>query len=188
MEPPRYARRTRAQVIAAGAAMDRARAAGLPDALLAVMLAGIIGPGFLAILLAVSLLNWAGFARIMRTYALGLRDQEFVQAARALGIPAWRIVLRHLVPNVVPPLLVMGSYYVAVTIIVEAGVSFLGLGIQPPTPSLGQMIADGRNYLGVDVWQAFTPGIAIAIAVLGFNLLGDGLRDVLDPRLAKVQR
>jgi ABC-type dipeptide/oligopeptide/nickel transport system permease subunit len=160
---------------------------GFPLILLAVMLAGIFGPGFASIVVAVGVLNWAGFARIIRAYALSIREREFVEAAHALGIPHRRILLRHFVPNVVAPTLVMGSYYIAVTIIVEAGVSFLGLGIQPPTPSLGQMIAEGRNYLGVSVWQAFVPGIAIALAVLGFNLLGDALRDVLDPRLSKPQ-
>jgi peptide/nickel transport system permease protein len=160
---------------------------GFPLILLAVMLAGMMNPGFLSILLAVAALNWAGFARIIRGYALSLREREFVQAARALGIPGRRIILRHLVPNVVAPTLVMGSYYVAVTIVVEAGVSFLGLGIQAPTPSLGQLIADGRNYLGASVWPAFVPGTAIALAVLGFNLFGDGLRDVLDPRLSRPQ-
>jgi peptide/nickel transport system permease protein len=158
---------------------------GFPLILLAVMLAGIMQPGFTSILLAVGLLNWAGFARIIRGYALSLREREFVDAARALGIPSRRILVKHFLPNVIPPTLVMGSYYIAVTIIVEAGVSFIGLGIQPPTPSLGQLIADGRNYLGFSVWPAFIPGTAIALAVLGFNLLGDGLRDILDPRLSK---
>ncbi len=160
---------------------------GFPLILLAVMLAGIMRPGFLSILFAVGLLNWAGFARVIRGYALSLREREFVQAARALGIPTWRILLTHFVPNVLAPTLVMGSYYVAVTIIIEAGVSFLGLGIQPPTPSLGQLVADGRNYLNASAWQVVVPGSAIALSVLGFNLLGDGLRDLLDPRLAKPQ-
>ncbi len=156
---------------------------GFPLILLAVMLAGIMQPGFLSILLAVGLLNWAGFARIIRGYALSLREREFVEAARALGIPSHRILLRHFLPNVTPPTIVMASYYIAITIIVEAGVSFLGLGIQPPTPSLGQMIAEGRNYLGASQWPALVPGTAIALSVLGFSLLGDWLRDTLDPRL-----
>jgi peptide/nickel transport system permease protein len=156
---------------------------GFPLILLAVMLAGIMKPGFLSILLAVGLLNWAGFARIIRGYALSLRQREFVEAARALGIPSHRILLRHFLPNVTPPTIVMASYYIAITIIVEAGVSFLGLGIQSPTPSLGQMIAEGRNYLGASEWPALVPGTAIALSVLGFSLLGDWLRDTLDPRL-----
>ena len=161
---------------------------GFPLILLAVMLAGILHPGFASILIAVAALNWAGFARIIRGYALSLREQEFVDAARALGIPVWRILARHFVPNVVAPILVMGSYYVGVTIIVEAGVSFLGLGIQPPTPSLGQMISDGRNVMSFTIWPALIPGIAIATAVTGFSLLGDGLRDTLDPKLERAQR
>lgn len=156
---------------------------GFPLILLAVMLAGIMKPGFLSILLAVGLLNWAGFARIIRGYALSLRQREFVEAALALGIPSHRILLRHFLPNVTPPTIVMASYYIAITIIVEAGVSFLGLGIQPPTPSLGQMIAEGRNYLGASQWPALVPGTAIALSVLGFSLLGDWLRDAFDPRL-----
>jgi peptide/nickel transport system permease protein len=161
---------------------------GFPLILLAVMVAGALSPGFLSILIAVAALNWAGFARIIRGYALSLREQEFVDAARALGIPAWRILLRHFVPNVIAPILVMGSYYVGVTIIVEAGVSFLGLGIQSPTPSLGAMIADGRNTLSFTIWPALVPGAAIALAVTGFSLLGDGLRDTLDPRLQRPLR
>ena len=161
---------------------------GFPLILLAVMLAGILHPGFTSILVSVAALNWAGFARIIRGYALSLREQEFVDAARALGIPARRILTRHFAPNVIAPILVMGSYYIGVTIIVEAGVSFLGLGIQSPTPSLGAMIADGRNTLSFTVWPALIPGAAIAIAVTGFSLLGDGLRDTLDPRLARPLR
>lgn len=161
---------------------------GFPLILLAVILAGMLGPGFWSICIAVAGLNWAAFARIIRGYALSLREQEFVDAARAIGIPSWRILARHFAPNVIAPVLVMGSYYVGVTIIVEAGVSFLGLGIQEPTPSLGAMIADGRNTLSFDVWPALVPGIAIAIAVMGFSLLGDGLRDTLDPRLGRPLR
>jgi peptide/nickel transport system permease protein len=160
---------------------------GFPVILLAVMLAGITQPGFTSIILAVALLNWAGFARIMRGYALNLREREFVEAARALGIPSWRILLVHFVPNVIPPTLVMAAYYVAITIIIESGLSFLGLGVQPPTPSLGQMLADGRDYLRLDIWQGLLPGITVALAVFGFNILGDALRDILDPRLSRPQ-
>ena len=160
---------------------------GFPVILLAVMLAGIIGPGFKSIILAVGLLNWAGFARIMRGYALSLREREFVEAARALGIPDWRIITTHLLPNVMAPTLVMASYYVAVTIIVESGLSFLGLGVQPPTPSLGQMLADGRDFLRLAPWQVLLPALVVGLAVFGFNILGDGLRDVLDPRLSRPQ-
>lgn len=160
---------------------------GFPIILLAVMLAGMIGPGFISVILAVALLNWAGFARIIRGYALVLREREFVDAARAIGVPSLRVILSHLLPNVMAPTLVMGSYYVASTIIIEAGLSFLGLGVQPPTPSLGQMMADGRDFLRIAPWEALIPGVTIALAVFSFNVVGDALRDIFDPRLSRPQ-
>jgi peptide/nickel transport system permease protein len=114
-----------------------------------------------------------------------LREREFIEAARALGTPAPKIILRHLVPNVMGTVLVMASYYVAIAVILEAGFSFIGLGAQPPTPSLGQMIADGRNYFSVSIWPATVPGVMIALIVLALNSLGDGLRDIFDPRLRR---
>jgi peptide/nickel transport system permease protein len=114
---------------------------------------------------------------------IALREREFVRAAYALGAPGWRIMLRHIVPNVVGPTLVLGSYYVAITIIAEAGTSFIGVGAQPPTPSLGQIIAEGQNYWSQDVWVVALPGAVLALIVLGLNTLGDGLRDLVDPRL-----
>ena len=131
---------------------------GFPIILLAIMFAGIIRPGFTSIILAVALLSWAGIARIIRGYALSLREREFVAAARALGIPGWRIILTHLLPNVTAPILVLASYYIAVTIVIEAGLSFLGLGIQQPVPSLGQMLSEGRNFLRLSAWQTALPG------------------------------
>lgn len=160
---------------------------GFPIILLAIMFAGMMQPGFTSIILAVALLSWAGIARIIRGYALSLREREFVAAARALGIPGWRIILTHLLPNVTAPILVLASYYIAVTIVIEAGLSFLGLGIQQPVPSLGQMLAEGRNFLRLSAWQTALPGAVLVMAVLGFNLLGDGLRDLLDPRLSRPQ-
>jgi peptide/nickel transport system permease protein len=114
---------------------------------------------------------------------LVLRDREFVASARALGKGDVHIMARHLLPNVVPSALVMGSYYVAVAIIVEAGLSFIGMGAQPPLPSLGQMVAEGRNYILLNHWTSTIPGVTIVALVLGLNFLGDGLRDILDPRL-----
>lgn len=156
---------------------------GFPIILLAVVLAGVLAPGLPTVILAITLINWAGFARIVRGEALSLRERDFVKAARALGVPDWKIMLRHLAPNVVGPTLVMGSYYVAITIIAEAGLSFIGVGAQPPTPSLGQIISDGRNYWSIDAWVVVMPGFVLAMVVWGLNTLGDGLRDVLDPRI-----
>ncbi len=156
---------------------------GFPLILIAVILTGAFGPGLTATVVAVGLINWAGFARIIRGEVLALREREFVQAARAAGAGDARLVLRHILPNVVAPALVMTSYYVALAIIVEAGLSFIGMGAQPPLPSLGVMIADGRNYMLFDHWISTIPGVTIVLIVMGLNLLGDGLRDIFDPRL-----
>ena len=156
---------------------------GFPLILIAVLLTGAFGPGLKASVLAIGLINWAGFARIVRGEVLSMREREYIQAAQAIGVGDGRILVRHILPNVLAPALVMGSYYVALAIIVEAGLSFIGLGAQPPLPSLGVMIADGRNYMLLDHWVATIPGVAIILAVMGLNLFGDGLRDALDPRL-----
>ena len=156
---------------------------GFPLILVAVLLVGALGPGLLALMLAVGLINWAGFARVMRGEVLALREREFVEAARALGINDLRIMWRHVLPHAVPATLVLGSYYVALAIIFEAGFSFIGMGVQPPNPSLGQMIGEARNYMLVDSWLMTIPGVTIAVLVIALNLLGDGLRDIFDPRL-----
>lgn len=156
---------------------------GFPLILIAVLLVGALGPGLIGVVLAVGLINWAGFARIVRGEVLVLREKEFVAAARALGKSDLYIMVRHLLPNLIGSALVMGSYYVAVAIIVEAGLSFIGMGAQEPLPSLGKMINEGRGYMLLDHWISTIPGLAIVILVLGLNAFGDGLRDVLDPRL-----
>jgi peptide/nickel transport system permease protein len=158
---------------------------GFPLLLVAVILAGMIGKGLKDVVLAVAVILWAGFARIIRAQVKTLREREFVEAAHVLGTPHWRILLRHMVPNVIGTVLVMASYYVAITVITEAGFSFINLGAQPPTPSLGSMIAEGRNYFSVSIWPSIIPGIFIALIVLGLNSLGDGLRDIFDPRLRR---
>jgi peptide/nickel transport system permease protein len=158
---------------------------GFPLLLVAVIVVGILRPGLTSVIVAVAAVNWAGFARIIRAEAISLREREFVEAARALGVRDLRIVARHVIPNTLGSTLVMSSYYIAYTVIAEAGLSFIGMGAQPPTPSLGQLIAAGRDYLYVDSWVAIIPGIAIALIVLGLNALGDGLRDIFDPRLRR---
>ncbi len=158
---------------------------GFPLILIAVIAAGALGPGLTATVLAVGLINWAGFARVVRGEVLQLREREFVQAALATGVDDRRILLRHILPNTLAPVIVLATYYVAAAIIVEAGLSFIGLGAQPPLPSLGVMIADGRNYILLDHWLTTLPGLAIVFIVMALNLLGDGLRDILDPRLRK---
>jgi peptide/nickel transport system permease protein len=158
---------------------------GFPLLLVAVILAGMIGKGLKDVVLAVAVILWAGFARIIRAQVKTLREREFVEAARTLGVSDWRIIGRHMIPNVIGTVLVMASYYIAITVITEAGFSFIGLGAQPPTPSLGSMIAEGRNFFSRSIWPAVVPGAVIALIVLGLNSLGDGLRDVFDPRLRR---
>lgn len=158
---------------------------GFPLLLVAVIFAGMVGKGLNAVVAAAAVILWAGFARIIRAQVKTLREREFVEAARMLGTPAWKIVVRHMWPNVLGTVLVMASYYVAITIIVEAGFSFIGLGVQPPTPSLGGIIAEGRNFWSVSIWPSVIPGATIALIVLGLNSLGDGLRDIFDPRLRR---
>ncbi|RDI73621.1 ABC-type dipeptide/oligopeptide/nickel transport system permease component [Gaiella occulta] len=156
---------------------------GFPIILLAIILAGVFAPGLTPVVLGIALINWAGFARIIRGEVLSLRERDFIRAGRAIGMSNRSIIRRHVIPNLVPATLVMASYYVAITIIAEAGLSFIGVGIQPPTPSLGQMIADGQNYWSNARWLVIEPGLALVLIVLGLNALGDGLRDLLDPRL-----
>jgi peptide/nickel transport system permease protein len=155
---------------------------GFPLLLVAVIVVGILQPGLTPVIIAVAIVNWAGFARIIRAETISLREREFVDAARALGVSNRRILQRHIVPNTIASTLVMSSYYVAYAVLAEAGLAFIGMGAQPPTPSLGQMIASGRDYLYVDAWMAIIPGIVIALVVLGLNTLGDGLRDIFDVR------
>jgi len=156
---------------------------GFPMVLIAIIFVAIVGPGIDAILIGMIVVTWAGFARIIRGEVLALKEKEYIEAAKALGVSNINIFLRHLAPNVFAPTLVMASFYMGIIIVAEAGLSFIGLGAQPPLPSLGQIISEGRNYLFNDVWMTIIPGIVLAFGILGFNLLGDGLRDLLDPRL-----
>lgn len=148
-----------------------------PGILLAIALAGVLGPGLLNVVIALTAVGWAGMARLARALAQGLLGRPHVEVARALGTPPWRIVARHLVPLMAGPLLVEVTFAFAAIIVAEAGLSFLGLGVQPPTPSWGSMIRDGMRYLLVAPYLVAVPGIALASVVIAVNLLGDRLRD-----------
>jgi peptide/nickel transport system permease protein len=154
-----------------------------PTVLLAIFLVAILGPSLVSVMLSVGLGYWGGFARVVRGQILSLREQEFVIASRALGANNARIMFLHLLPNCMAPVIVMATLMLADAILIEATLSFLGMGAQPPTPSWGSILSSGRSYLRLAPWVTFFPGLAIMFTVLGFNLLGDGLRDTLDPRL-----
>ena len=154
-----------------------------PGLLVAICIIAIIGPGLENVILAVGIFSVPLFARVTRGQILSLKEQEFIVAARMMGAQDGRIMLSHLLPNAVAPLLVLCTLRIATAILTAASLSFLGLGAQPPIPEWGAMLSDGRAYLAIAPHVATTPGLAILITVLAFNLLGDGLRDALDPRL-----
>ena len=154
-----------------------------PFILLAIAVIGVLGPSLTTIICVIGVSSWVVYARIVRGAALSLREREFVQAAQALGSRDGRILMRHVLPNVFTPWLVVATLDMARVIVIESALSFLGLGVQPPTPTWGGMLADGRVYISTAWWLATFPGLAILITVLGINLFGDGLRDTLDPRL-----
>lgn len=153
-----------------------------PGILLAIALVAVLGPSLTNVVLALSVIGWVGYARLVRGQALRARDLEFVQAARACGATAPRIVLRHILPTAFPAVVVQATLGMAGAIIAEASLSFLGLGVQPPTPSWGTMLDAGRGHLFDAPHLTIFPGLAIALLVLGFNFLGDGLRDRIDPK------
>lgn len=155
----------------------------IPTLLLAVAVVAVLGTGLFQIVAVLVIAGWPGYARVVRAEVLALRQREFVTAARAVGASDIRVLTRHVLPNLLPTMLVLGTLHLPVVIIFEAALSFLGLGIQPPTPSLGQMIAGAQSLLWQAWWMPVIPGVAITLVVLGFNLLGDRMRDVLDPRL-----
>jgi len=154
-----------------------------PGLLVAICIIAIIGPGLENVILAVGIFSVPLFARVTRGQVLTLKEQEFILAARMMGAQDGRIMLTHLLPNAVAPILVLCTLRIATAILTAASLSFLGLGAQPPIPEWGAMLSDGRAYLSIAPHVATTPGLAILITVLAFNLLGDGLRDALDPRL-----
>ena len=156
-----------------------------PSMLLAMVIMYTLGDGLFNVFLTLTLMNWGSVARIARAETLKLKKSEYVEAARSIGVSRWKIMMRHILPNCLPTLIVLFTLNVPAAILTESSLSFLGLGIQPPSASWGLMVNTGRQYLYNAPWLSFAPSAAIMLAVLSFNFLGDGLRDVLDPRQRK---
>ncbi|HXF64661.1 MAG TPA: nickel transporter permease [Caldilineaceae bacterium] len=156
-----------------------------PSLILAMAIAGALGPSLQNALIAVAVVTWPVYARLVRGQVLVLREQEFILAARAVGVGSGMVLARHLLPNTLGPLLVQASFDMGAVILSVAGLSFIGFGAQPPTPEWGVMISEGRNYITTQGWLTAVPAAAILLLVAAFNLVGDGLRDVLDPRLRR---
>ena len=156
-----------------------------PSILLAMVLMYMLGDGLINVFLTLSIVNWASVARVVRAETLRLKELEYVEAARVIGVSKNKILLRHILPNCIPTLIVLFTLNVPSSILTESSLSFLGLGVQPPAASWGLMVNQGRQYLYTAPWLSFAPCIAIMLTVLAFNFLGDGLRDVMDPHLQK---
>jgi peptide/nickel transport system permease protein len=154
----------------------------LPGILLAVTIVAFLGPSLANLILALALAGWVNYARLVRAQVLSMKEREFVQAARSLGASDLHLMLRHILPNILQPLLVQAAVGMAAAVLAEATLSFLGLGVQPPTPTWGAMLNDARSHLFESPYLMFFPAIALALCVFSFNLIGDGLRDYLDPR------
>ena len=154
-----------------------------PSLLLAIGISAVMSAGLTSAMLAITLVGWAGFARLVRGITLSLKEQSYVEASRALGASPARILYRHILPNALPLILVAGSLRVGGFILLEAALSFLGLGVQPPTATWGSMISLNRAYINSAPWMVIFPGLAISVTVISFNILGDFLRDKLDPRM-----
>ena len=154
-----------------------------PSIVLAIAVLAFLGPGLFNLIAVLGITGWVSYGRVVRAETLSLREREFVQAARVIGCSTNRIIFRHVLPNVMAPILVIASFSVASAIISEASLSFLGLGVPPDVPSWGSMLSDAREYLGDAWWLATFPGMAIVIVVLSINTVGDWLRDYLDPRV-----
>ncbi|MGE5090018.1 MAG: ABC transporter permease [Candidatus Levyibacteriota bacterium] len=155
-----------------------------PFLILAIALAAFLGPSLENAMIAIGISATPAFIRLARGTTLAVKAEEYILAARAIGNPPWRVALRHVLPNIVPPLLVQATLAIAAAVIAEASLSFLGLGQQPPEPSWGSMLNTAKNYIDNAPWMALWPGLSIFLLVLSFNLVGDGLRDALDPRHA----
>jgi len=153
-----------------------------PGILLAIAFVAFLGPGILNLILALSIGGWVGYARLVRAQVLSVREREFVEAARALGASDWRVITRHILPNIIQPVIVQAAIGMAGAVLAEATMSFLGLGVPPPTASWGSMLNDGRSHLFDAPHLVLFPAAAVMLAVLSFNFIGDALRDYLDPR------
>lgn len=153
-----------------------------PAIVFALLLSTVLGPGMVNLLISLGLIGWAGFARLSRSMVLAARENLYVDAARSAGAGDWQLIIKHIMPNCLPQLGVYAAMGAGAMIMAEAGLSFLGVGVQPPIPSWGLMIYEAKNYLVNAPWLAYFPGAAIVVTVLGFNLLGEGLREYLDPR------
>lgn len=157
-----------------------------PALILAMAISGALGPSLTNAMIAIAIVSWPVYARLVRAQVLSLREREYVEAAHALGADAPRIVWLHILPNTLAPLLVQASFDMGSAILSAAGLSFIGFGAQPPTAEWGVMISEGQNYIATQPWLSLFPGLAILFTVAAFNLIGDGLRDALDPRLRGV--
>ncbi len=160
---------------------------GFPAVLTAILITSVLGPSMVNAMLAIGIFYIPVFARLTRAVAMAVWEREYITAARASGIGEWAITRRHVVPNILSPLFIQGTIQFAVAILAEAGLSYLGLGTQPPHASWGRMLNEAQTFMSTNPWMAIFPGLAIAWAVLGFNLLGDGLRDTLDPKMVRVR-
>jgi peptide/nickel transport system permease protein len=160
---------------------------GFPAVLTAILITSILGPSMVNAMLAIGIFYIPVFARLTRAVAMVVWEKEFIAAARASGIGEWAITWRHVLPNILSALLIQATIQFAVAILAEAGLSYLGLGTQPPNASWGRMLNEAQTFMDTNPWMAIFPGLAIAWAVLGFNLLGDGLRDTLDPKMVRIR-
>jgi len=161
---------------------------GFPAVLSAILITSILGPGAVNSMMAIGIFNIPIFARLTRATSLSIWERDYVTSAKAIGRSDAGIIWRHVLPNILSSLIVQGTVQFAIAILAEAGLSYLGLGTQPPHASWGRMLQEAQTFMGTSAWLAIFPGCAIALAVLGFNLLGDGLRDMLDPKLSRIQQ
>ena len=156
-----------------------------PSLILALALIAVLGASVQNVIIVITIVSVPLVARVVRASVLSLREQQFIDAAKALGVPDWRILMLHIAPNTLAVLMVQGTFVFALAVIAEANLSFLGAGVPPPTPSWGNIMGEGRTYLSLAFWVTFFPGVFLSLTVLAINLLGDGLRDALDPKLRR---